>query len=58
MGPGFYVRKLVEIDLICFNFCLGPIHELFKFDVNIAVRCLLRIIFSKRPIKILIFVCK
>ena len=49
------MRKLVEIDSICFNFWFGPIHKLFKFDVNFAVRCLLRIlgpiIFSKRPMK-------
>ena len=63
------MRELVETDLICFNFWLGLKHKLFKFDVNFAVRCLLRIlgpiIFfrkahknAKWPIKILIFVCK
>ena len=55
MGPSCFVRKLVEIDQICFNFWLGPIHKLLEFDVNFAVRCLLRIlgpiIFSKRPMK-------
>ena len=55
-GPELFVRKLVEIDFICFNFWLSPIHKLFKFDVNFAVRRLLRIlgpiIFSKRPMKL------
>ena len=55
MGPSCFVRELVEIDYICLNFWLSPIHKTFKFDVDFAVKCLLRIlgpiIFSKRPMK-------